>query len=69
MQPTSSTPLTPPQSDGVAPPAIHTPELDETEKRKRILRYSSPEFTHQLGYHIRDAVKPATREAEEQREK
>jgi hypothetical protein len=66
MQPISTTPLTQPESNGVSPPANIVPDADEREKQERIARYSSPEFAQQLLDHMREAVRIALLEAQEQ---
>jgi hypothetical protein len=49
--------------------AAQGPDADEQEKRDRLARYSSPEFTQQLLDHIREAVRMALHKAQEQRGK
>jgi hypothetical protein len=61
--------LTPPESNGVSPPANLVPDADEQEKQECLARYSSPEFAQQLLDHMREAVRIALLEVPEQPEK
>ena len=59
MEPISTTPLSPPKSNGVLPPANIAPDADEQEKKELIAWYSSPEFTRRLLEHFQKAVNKA----------
>lgn len=65
MQPISTTPLTPSETNGVSPPANLLPDVDEKEKQELIAWYSSPEFTRRLLEHMHKAKKKAILEAQE----
>ena len=69
MQPISTTPLTPPQSNGVQPSVSEGARADEREKAELIAWYSSPEFTRRLLEHMHKAKKKALLEDQERRDK
>jgi hypothetical protein len=59
MEPISTTALSPPESNGVLPPANTVPDVDEQEKKELIAWYSSPDFTRRLLAHMHKAKRQA----------